>query len=171
MNQILFSEINENQKQVNTKTDINTVIRFFCVFIIIFGIALVSTGAYFFIQNRNKVNGVDTSIKPEIQVQKIDEKTLTVVVNHNQPIQYLQYNWNDETSEKINQNGKKNIQQTIEIIPGNNVLHILVEDASGNQGIYEQEYSYVVEGDIESCTYSDKDVRAKGMGFLTSLFK
>ena len=29
----------------------------------------------------------------------------------------------------------------------------------------------IVEGDIESCAYSDKDLRTKGMGFFSSLFK
>lgn len=152
MNQILFSEAGNSAgggRPVNTKTDITTIVRFFCIFVIVFGLTLTGTGVYAFLQGGDISGIADTTKKPVIQVQRLDEGTLTVVVNHNQSIYYLEYNWNGEDPERVYAEQRSNIQEIIEIIPGNNLLSILVVDVSGNESIYEQEYYYAVEGDIE----------------------
>ena len=147
MNQILFSESGGNQ--VSNKTDITSIIKFFCIFIIVFALAVAGSGVYGFLQNGGAGGKVDTSIKPVIQFQMLDEKTISIVVNHNQPIKYLEYIWNDEIPERINGNGRKDIQETINVIPGNSTLYILVEDITGNQGIKTEEVSYITGSDIE----------------------
>jgi len=146
MNQILFTE---PIKDTSNKSDIKKIIKYFCAFIIILGIAMIGTGTYAFLR-KDEIQEVplNKTIKPQATIQRVDD-IIMITVNHNQPISYIEYNWNGEDTYTIYGNGRSNIAESIELIEGNNVLNVKVKDESNNESNYTEEFSLSVGGDIE----------------------
>lgn len=67
MNQILFA--NENGQKKSMTVDINKIIKFFCIFVIILGLGITTIGAYSFI-TINSASMEDDKLFPEIDIQK-----------------------------------------------------------------------------------------------------
>lgn len=137
-NQILSTENSEKtkKKSVNTNIEINKIVMFFAVILIIFSISCIGMGAYAIIQN-NDIIGYK---KPEIDLQKQDDK-LAIFVTSTRPIDKIVYAWNDNENEQIiNCNSETNIEDIIDLPIGNNTIKLTIYDINGKTTTYEKNY-------------------------------
>ena len=118
MNQILSTENISNKGKYNkgSQKDIKTVIKFFAIILIIFGI-----------YKNNEKKEVPTT-KPEIVLENKNEDQLILKVMHGQIIDNVIYYWNNEEENKINGNGGKYVEKTLDIPNGENTLHVIAKD-------------------------------------------
>lgn len=142
MNQILYEDVPEKS------TDINKIIRFFAIAIIIFGVALVAGGVYGFVGRTNSSQMVEAT-KPKIYVSTYEEESIQIKVTHDKPIEKIIYTWNDEEEITINGNKGTQIEELIDWPEGENELNIRVIDINGVEESYKQTYLLNYGVDIE----------------------
>lgn len=148
MNQILSvgnTPVKEKKiKRNNEPSDINKILKFFSIAILVFGIFMIGTGSYSMYQDSKESS---SSTKPPIFVEETSQTELTLKVHHNKALAKVTYNWNNEEEKVIETNGKKNIEEKIEIPEGKNILNIYVSDIKGEETRYQKEYT--LQGDID----------------------
>ena len=141
MNQILFTGLNLK------KVDVKSIIKFFCIFIMLFGIVLVGQGIY----SVNKISkykkiiaalpSEPKSSPPVASITKISETEVRIIATDDNGVKSITYNWNGEVSFEISGAGKTNIEETIALREGNNTLNVTVEDIDGNKKTFTHEFS------------------------------
>lgn len=141
MNQIL--QVQESRKKNNSKpVDIKKVVLFFAVCIIIFGIIFVGQGVYTLNQNKanQKVNpstpGDDDEIQeyiPTIILTKTEDNKVIITIESQIALSHIIYNWNNEATQTIEETGKTNVEEIIDIPIGENTLNISVIDSNGKE--------------------------------------
>ena len=155
VNQILSIENNngkERKSRNNKPIEIKTILKFFSIALIIFGIFTIGTASYsMYIQSKEK----EAKIKPTIYVQDISDSELMLKVTHNKALSKVTYKWNNEQEKEIESNGKKSIEQRIEIPTGTNTLSIYAKDIKGQEVKYQKQYS--LKGNIEINLEADKN--------------
>ena len=141
MNQILQLQENRgNSKPIDTKK----VVLFFAISIIIFGIILLGQGAYSIYQSKlnekvtpnapgNNVNIETPEYTPTITLTKTEDNKVILNVESQIAISHIIYDWNSGTAETLNETGKTNIEELIEIPTGENTLNISVIDSNGKE--------------------------------------
>lgn len=154
MNQILqVQETKRNSNSVDTKK----VVLFFSACLIIFGIILLGQGAYSLYQNKQneKVttpsepdsSGGETPLVPEytpiITLTKTEDNKVIINVESQIAISHIIYDWNSGTAETLDETGKTNIEEIIDIPVGENVLNISVIDSNGKET--KKSETYIVE--------------------------
>lgn len=139
MNQILAtSNTTSNRKKKAGPADIKTVVRVFAVVMIIFGIFMIGTGSYaIYKDNESKAE----TTKPIITEEQKDEETVLLTITHDKAIDKIEYRWNDEEIQTITGNGRKYIEQEIEIPGGTNILKVTAVDVQGQEIYTEKEYT------------------------------
>lgn len=152
MNQILSIEDNghkkkkekmKNKSRSNTPMEITSILKFFSIAILVFGIFIIGTGSY----SMYKDSQDETSnVKPTISIEQIQENKVKLKVTHNKELSKVKYNWNDETENEVQANGKKSVEQTIDIPTGYNILNITATDISGQ--VSTSQTTYTIQGDI-----------------------
>ena len=164
MNQILYVQ----EKKKNTKLEINKIIRFFCISIIIFGIILTTQGSYAL------YNNLQNSEEPAVGEANInvtqEESEAIIKVTNNIGIDKIIYNWNNESEKTIAGNNSMNIERTIEIPIGKNTLNLKVYDAKGKCTQYTQEYTleaidFVIENNTNTMKIIVRD--SKLLSYIT----
>lgn len=137
MNQILSTE---GTKKGN-KVSMHTIVMFFAISMIIFGICLVATSSYAVYKNQIAKEQVVAVSKPEINVNDNGDGTLTIVATHIKGIENIVYNWNDE--EKIEISGDKQISksETVSMPSGTNTLYVTATATNGQSIVFQKEYS------------------------------
>lgn len=145
MNQILSVEPVKKTKKSNNSgpVDIHSIVKFFGIIIIIFGVCMVGTGSYSVYQQSRIAT---MQAKPTINIEEPSETEVIVKVEHTKELAKFAYYWNDEETIETECNGKKNIEQTITIPNGTNTLNVFVTDVNGQETKYEK--TYTLEGDI-----------------------
>lgn len=133
MNQILQTTLNQNKK-----SDIKSVVRFFGIVVLIFGIIVVSQGSYAIYKNNIEKNDAMNNL-PEVSIER-DEQTVEIQVNHDKQISKIVYNWNNGSDITIAGSGRNNINEKIQLPAGNAVLNLKVIDSEGKQVEYKKEY-------------------------------
>lgn len=153
MNQILSIDNTPRKENRNTnKTknkgpiEINSILKFFSISLIVFGILMIGTGSYSMYQGSKNSTSLT---KPPIFVEENSETELTLKIKHDKELSKVTYNWNDEEETIVDANGKKNIEQKIEIPEGTNILNIYVSDINGQETRYQKEYTGVITIDFE----------------------
>ena len=151
MNQILSVEDTnkKNKKAKKTKMPrnsgpvaIESILKFFSVAILIFGIFMIGSGSYSMYTNSQE----DTAnVKPTIQVEE-SETEITLRVSHSRALSKVTYKWNNDEEVELQASGKREVSQTIEIPTGENTLTIYAQDENGQETTYQK--SYTLEGDI-----------------------
>ena len=128
MNQILSTENISNKGKYNkgSQKDIKTVIKFFAIILIIFGIFITASSSYALYKNNEKKEVPTT--KPEIVLENKNEDQLILKVMHGQIIDNVIYYWNNEEENRINGNGGKYVEKTLDIPNGENTLHVIAKD-------------------------------------------
>lgn len=121
MNQILFTNNNNNYDKVDTKK----IIKFFCIAIIIIAIIIIAIKVYGIYKNK-KIDTVNAT--PEIYIIREDNQTkeITIKAECEDGIQYLVYTWNDEQENRVNLNGSTSFERIIEL-PENTLNNLKVE--------------------------------------------
>ena len=124
--------------------EVEKIVRFFAIILIVFGIIMIGSGSYSMYQNSQTGN---TEAKPTISVQETSDTQLEIEVSHSTPLQRVTYNWNGQDPVELNASGKKSVTQTIEIPTGENTLNIYAVDQEGKETNYSRLYTR--EGDID----------------------
>lgn len=143
MNQILF--VNAEKKK-GGPLEIKVVLRIFAVVIMVFGMILIGKSVYAML-NKNNEN-VSTSI-PTVEITQVGNK-LKVIVGHDKQIDKITYMWNNENPETVLQGrGRTNIEESIDLPVGINILNLKVIDINGKTTSYNKQY-VLENGDITS---------------------
>ena len=143
MNQILITgeEINKKTKIKKEKklVEINKIIIFFALCIIILGGCIIIAGIYSKIKT-NQI--VEANTKPVVEFEKNDDNnTIEIKINHIRGIKTIEYKWNNEQETIINGNNETNILETIELKGGKNTLTVTVVDEIDQSVTYQKEYT------------------------------
>ena len=144
MNQILSTSMpmdnkKKKGKKVNTNPiAISSILKFFAIAMLIFGMFTIGTGAYAVFKNQSEQQ--EQNLEPSISIEDKDEETILLKVVHKKNIAKLEYRWNDEESTVVNGNNGKYIEKQIKVPSGKNTLHVLVVDEDGKEIPYEKQY-------------------------------
>lgn len=141
MNQILQVEEKRNNNQ---SIDTKKVVLFFAVSIILFGTILLGQGAYAIYQSKmnqkvtpNVPDGSGTMQTPEqiptIRFTKTEDGKVVVNIESEVAISHILYNWNSESAQTIDETGKTNIEEVIDMPSGENTLNLSVVDSNGKE--------------------------------------
>lgn len=141
MNQILVTEnINEkkerNRKQISGEIDIEKIVAFFAIAIIVFGVVLSGNGSYALIKD---IQNQKTKDIPVVTTER-NGNSLKLTVKNNIGIKSIKYSWNDSTEKVVSGKNEKEVGTTINIITGNNKLNITVIDTKNNSTQYVKNY-------------------------------
>ena len=144
MNQILATS-NPTSKKTKTKrsggpADIKTIVRVFAIAMLVFGVFMIGTGSYA-IYKDNEANNSEVT-KPVI-TEKLNEDSTAVIltVTHDKAIDRIEYSWNEDEVQTITGNGRKYIEQEIEIPGGTNKLNVRAIDTQGQEISTQREFT------------------------------
>lgn len=150
MNQIL--QVQENRKKnKSNKLDTEKIVLFFATCLIIFGLVMLGQGAYSAYKDyvnkpvkppQNDDENVEDYI-PNIVLTQTEENKLKINIDSEIAISHIIYNWNNDMSKTLDQLGKTNIEEIIDIPVGENVIEISVIDANGKET--KKQAIYVIE--------------------------
>lgn len=149
MNQILSIDNSKKEKVKKNKTrnngpiEISSILKFFSIAILIFGIFMIGSGSYSMYKESTKevVNS-----NPVIYVEQTSETEILLKVTHDRALSRITYCWNDEEATEVPCNEKEEIETKIEIPTGTNTLTVYATDANGQEIEYQKVYT--LEGDI-----------------------
>ena len=145
MNQILSVEMPKSKSKKpyrnssSKKASIKSVVIFFCIILLIFGIAMIGLGLYSKMQNKNN-SVVAEEDKPKINISQ-SGSILELEITSKNEISKVQYNWNGETNQDLQVNGTTNVSASIDIPSGTNTLNILATDVNGVSNQYSNQYT------------------------------
>lgn len=142
MNQILFT----GDKQ--EKSNINNIIRVFCVIIIVFSIFFIVQGTYALVKSKDEKT-ISSADRPNVS---IDSKGGSAVINvkNNKSISKVLYSWDNGESMEIDAQNKTEIAETVVVPNGDCTLNISVIDSNGVVSKYEQKFEYDPSVDLVS---------------------
>ena len=141
MNQILQTE----NKKSNGPVEINKIVKFFAVAILIFGLILIGLGLYSYISNNAKEEKkLQEDLKPEVDITT-QEDNILIQVTHNVAISQIIYKWNEEQEKIIEGENKTSLSEKIDLPFGTNTLYVRVVDINGKETVFQKEY--IVDGD------------------------
>lgn len=146
MNQILSVDNTKKSKiRNNNKEPIQTtsIVKFFAISLIIFGVFMVGSGSYSMYKNY----ATGTSSKATITSYESGERKVTIKVENKKALSKLSYNWNNENPVEIDCNGKKTVEEVIDMPTGTNTLNITVIDVNGQES--KDQRTYTIQGDID----------------------
>lgn len=154
MNQILSTNISGNSKKnkSNKPIEINSIVKFFAVAIIIFGIFIIGIGAYSIIDYQ--IEQQEENIEPTILIENKTNTSILLKVTHKKNIESLEYGWNDEEKVFVNGNNGRYLEKEITIPSGTNTLHVIIRDEEGKEITYEKQYE--VESNINIDIFENK---------------
>lgn len=127
---------NRKKYKHSKKADITVIIKIFAVIIILFGMMLIGKSVYALSQEQNRKRD-----NPNVNAEKMG-KEVTISITTEKPIKEFRYKWNDGEDSVVPGDGTINIEKTIEIPNGNNILNIAVIDYYGYKSEYYKQYIY-----------------------------
>ena len=153
MNQILATE---NTTKRNTKSskssgtaDVSSIIKFFSIVLIIFGIFMVATSSFALYKGNNNKKEI-TQTQPRIELEeKSSGKEVILKIMHDKELESVVYYWNDEEEEKIVGKNRKYIEETLHIPSGENTLYVRAYDIYGQESSTDKTFSVESNIDIE----------------------
>ena len=171
MNQILqVQENKKNSKPVDTKK----VVLFFAVSILIFGLIMLGQGAYniYLAKANEKVNpenppvssgNEDTPVEiitpPTITLTQTEDNKLIINVESEVAISHIIYNWNNEAAQTLDETGKTNIEEVIDIPTGENTLNLSVIDTKGNETKEQKQFVIKVSKPVIELSVVGNDIK------------
>lgn len=159
MNQILSTgggmeepRIPQEKKYSNNRgpAPINTVIMFFVICIVIFGVIVAGWAGYKAFINKS---GYDLSATiPTIYLETIEEQLVEITVTHDKELALIEYRWNDEETTVVEQEGTGEYRVTIEVPSGANILNFTATDINGKESVLTQSFdiSEVIKFKVEN---------------------
>lgn len=142
MNQILST----GDKQ--EKSNINNIIRVFCVIIIVFSIFFIVQGTYALVKSKDE-KAISSADRPNVS---IDSKGGSAVINvkNNKSISKVLYSWDSGEQMEIDAQNKTELAETVVVPNGDCTLNISVIDSNGLVSKYEQKFEYDPSVDLAS---------------------
>lgn len=139
MNQIL--QVQEDRKKSNSNPiDTKKIVLFFAVCLIIFGVVLLGEGAYSVYKNNSNKKVTPSTpaqeseyVAPIITLTKTEDNKLMIKVESQTAISHIIYNWNTNVATTLNETGKTNIEEIIDIPSGENTIYLSVIDSNGKE--------------------------------------
>lgn len=125
---------NRQYKTPSNKANIKSIVKAFSIFIILFGIILIADSSYSIISSKPKLKD-----NPNISMKTIGLEAI-IKVNTDKPIRQLSYRWGQEDEKIVQSNGTVEVEVTVEIPDGNNILNITIIDYYGNKTDYQKQY-------------------------------
>ena len=139
MNQILATDIEKNKK--NKKASISSIVVFFCIFLIVFGIGVSAVGIYGYHKNmKDRLNEgllVNNSDKPFVTSTRESANVINIIVTHDKAISSIVYKINEENEKEINVNNRTDINEKITLGTGTNHIIVTAKDINGLTTVYE----------------------------------
>lgn len=158
MNQILQTE---NKK--SGPVEINKIVKFFAIAMIIFGIVLAIIGSYAMITGTDKEETptLEATV-PDVNIQRTEENIL-ISITHTKPITSVTYNWNGQAEQEIETNNSLVISEEITLPFGENTLNLTVIDEDGNENTFNKQYTLDGDGKpvIELLLTKENKIRIK----------
>lgn len=140
MNQILYTIENEEEKN-----RMKSIVLFFAITIIIFGLIMISMGAYRIVSAKNaREEALEAAKIPNINME-IQENIVKLNINHIRPIKEIVYSWNNEEETVLSVNSENfngNVTEEIEVLGGTNTLNVKVVDEKGKTATMSKEITY-----------------------------
>ena len=137
MNQILLTYKNKkNKKTSRGPIEIKGIVRFFAVFIMLFGIVLAGEGSYALYKEIDESKPENI---PNLTLTR-DGDTVILKIEHNTEISKVNYRWNDGEENSIPE-GTTYVEEEILLPDGNNVLNITVIDMKNREYQFIKEYN------------------------------
>lgn len=153
MNQILMTG---NRGKLSGPVGVSTIIKFFAIALIIFGIFFIGQGSYAIYQESR---GKNTENIPAVNIERVND-TVMVKVNSSVIIENLIYSWNTSEETKIPV-GATYVEEEIILPMEDSILNIRIEDETGRSIKYQKEI--IVEGlDINEPTIDIAEEGAAG---------
>lgn len=141
MNQILSTsmpmENNKKNKKNKQPIAIGSVLKFFGMVILIFGVFIIGIGGYTIYKNQIVQQ---QNLEPTIAIENKTDTVILLKVTHEKKIAKVEYGWNEESMEVIDGNNGQYVEQEINIPSGINTLHVKVQDEEGNEKSFEKQY-------------------------------
>lgn len=128
MNQILYVQ---KEKKKGSTVEINKIVMFFSIAIIVFGLVMLGEGVYGSYKN-GEMREVIENTTPTIALDR-EGQQLKISVSHIRKLQSLTYNWNndEDTVMEIDVTSKTSLVQRIELPAGENEFNITAIDVNG----------------------------------------
>lgn len=147
MNQILSSEpsdlgknynMNRNSKGSGSSTD--KIVRVFAICMIMFALALISSGVYSYMKNQDFDEQALQEQKTTAKIVAEEaEGKVQIVVSHDKNIRQLIYSWNGQKENKVQGEGTT-LEKIIDLPAGNNNLLIKVIDEDDVESTFEKSF-------------------------------
>ncbi len=136
MNQILYVQ----KEKKNSTIEINKIVKFFSIAMIVFGTIMLGEGVYGAFKN-NEMRQVIENTSPIISLDR-DGQQLKISVSHIRPLKSMEYNWNDDedTYMTIDVAGRNAYVQRIDLPAGENDFNITVKDINGKTTTINKEF-------------------------------
>ncbi len=146
MNQILSTDMpndnNKNRNKVKVRNygpaNITSILKFFGIAILIFGLLMIGSGAYSIV--KNQIETKEQNLEPTISIENKTTTKILLKVMHQKAISKVEYWWNNGQKVTINGNNGQYIDKEVTIPTGKNTLHVLVQDIDGKEITYDKEY-------------------------------
>ena len=143
MNQILSVDNPKNSRKKfgkdGNKASIKSVVVFFCIILIIFGISVTALGIYS-LNNKEKTLSADNATR-NIRIDVIQNATeLDVDVTSLNEIAKIEYKWDEGEVQEISGEGKKVLSANIRIPGGTKTLKITATDVNGEVKEYSNQF-------------------------------
>ena len=124
MNQILY--VGENKR--NGPKAIKSIVKFFAIVIIVFGIILIGKGSYAIYKNI-EINSGDNI--PVVYMNRVNN-TVVIKAEDNIEISKLIYSWNKGEETILLPNSKK-VEEVVLLPNENSVLNVTIVDTKGKE--------------------------------------
>ena len=136
MNQILYVQ----KEKKNSTIEINKIILFFSIAVIVFGVVMLGEGVYGAYKNGVMQDAIDNAV-PVAALDR-EGQQLKIHASHIRGIAKLEYNWNNDadTANTIEGNGRTVIIQRLDMPAGTNIINVTVTDVNGKVGKYSKEF-------------------------------
>ena len=143
MNQILSVEMPKRKSKIgtrqNNKASTKSVVTFFAFVLIIFGITIIGMSIFSMLRGNNTEESPKYANLPRIDVtQNSTELEIEIVCTCE--ISTIEYNWENQETEKVNGNGRNSMNLTVDIPSGTNIFNMTVTDTEGRKSEYIKEY-------------------------------
>lgn len=145
MNQILSVELPKKKSKLRTqggqsnKASTKSVVIFFSIVLLLFGIALIGISLYSMLgKPKTTVSNTQSSL-PRIDVTQ-NATELEVEISCTNEIASIEYKWEEQEPQKVDISGKNSTELKVNIPSGTNIFTIKVIDVDNNTNEFSKEY-------------------------------
>lgn len=140
MNQILYTIQNNNEKN-----RMKSIMLFFAITIIIFGLIMVSMGGYRMATAKiEKEEAIEAATVPKVKLYEENNK-LKISIEHIREIKDIIYSWNNGEDIQLSvfsENFNGSLEEEIDIPGGTNTVNVKVIDVKGKMSTASGEFTY-----------------------------